>query len=319
MKRRMTLALVLAMSLSAAFAMAEETNSLKDFTSRLKGGAVQTQTAEPETPAAQSEDESSYGKPVKIEDPFFQKVRSSTYLTEDKYSREANVMIEVKNVSGRTLYPRGATVSALNAAGEVVEEESYSNCAPDMVENGESMFIWDWFYGFETPIDEIAGFAVTVESETSTYTEYQKIDAQGMMMAAGSRIQDVIMELEENLGITMPEKLDQQSLQEVFGLNPDDIEEYYGEYSAVNTSADHIIGVKVKDGKVDEVKSALESHKQEIVDNFEEYLPDQYDKAQAGKIIQKGNYLFLVIAGDSEKGYDSEMNRAQHIIDGYFE
>lgn len=144
-------------------------------------------------------------------------------------------------------------------------------------------------------------------------------NAQGMMMAAGSRIQDVIMELEENLGITMPEKLDQQSLQEVFGLNPDDIEEYYGEYSAVNTSADHIIGVKVKDGKVDEVKSALESHKQEIVDNFEEYLPDQYDKAQAGKIIQKGNYLFLVIAGDSEKGYDSEINRAQHIIDGYFE
>ena len=144
-------------------------------------------------------------------------------------------------------------------------------------------------------------------------------NAQGMMMAAGSRIQDVIMELEENLGITMPEKLDQQSLQEVFGLNPDDIEEYYGEYSAVNTSADHIIGVKVKDGKVDEVKSALESHKQEIVDNFEEYLPDQYDKAQAGNIIQKGNYLFLVIAGDSEKGYDSEMNRAQHIIDGYFE
>ena len=51
-----------------------------------------------------------------------------------------------------------------------------------MVENGESMFIWDWFYGFETPIDEIAGFAVTVESETSSYTEYQKIDAQGMMM-----------------------------------------------------------------------------------------------------------------------------------------
>ena len=71
MKRRMTLALVLAMSLSAAFAMAEETNSLKDFTSRLKGGTVQTQTAEPETPAAQSEDESSYGKPVKI--PFFRR------------------------------------------------------------------------------------------------------------------------------------------------------------------------------------------------------------------------------------------------------
>ena len=44
-------------------------------------------------------------------------MRSSAYLTEDKYSKEANVMIEVKNVSGRTLYPRSATVSALNAGG----------------------------------------------------------------------------------------------------------------------------------------------------------------------------------------------------------
>ena len=50
---------------------------------------------------------------------------------------------------------------------------------------------------------------------------------QGMLMAAGSRIQDVIMELGETLGITMPQKMDQASLQEVFGLNPSDIEEYW--------------------------------------------------------------------------------------------
>lgn len=142
---------------------------------------------------------------------------------------------------------------------------------------------------------------------------------QGMIMAAGSRLQDVIMQLGEELGITMPEKLDESSLKEVFGVDPADIEEYYGEYSAVNTSADHIIGLKVKDGKVDAVRQALEARKEEIVKNFEEYLPDQYEKAQAGQIIQKGNYLFLVIAGDSEKGYDSEMGRAQKIVNGYFE
>lgn len=142
---------------------------------------------------------------------------------------------------------------------------------------------------------------------------------QGMIMAAGSRLQDVIMQLGEELGITMPEKLDESSLKEVFGVDPADIEEYYGEYSAVNTSADHIIGLKVKDGKVDAVRQALEARKEEIVKNFEEYLPDQYEKAQAGQIIQKGNYLFLVIAGDSEKGYDSEMDRAQKIVNGYFE
>lgn len=142
---------------------------------------------------------------------------------------------------------------------------------------------------------------------------------EGMIMAAGSRLQDVIMQLGEELGITMPEKLDETSLKEVFGVDPADIEEYYGEYSAVNTSADHLIGLKAKDGRVDAVKQALEAHKEEIVKNFEEYLPDQYDKAQAGQIIQKGNYLFLVIAGDSEKGYDNEMDRAQKIVNGYFE
>ena len=181
MKKWVSLALVTAMSLSAAFAVAEESSSLKDFTGRLKNSAVQEQTAQPE-PATQSEDDNSFGQPVKIDDPFFEKVRSSAFVREDKYSKEANVMIEVKNVSGRTLYPRSATVSALNAAGEVVEEETYSNCAPDMVENGDSMFVWDWFYGFDTPIEEIASFAVTVETETSSYTEYQKIDAQGVVM-----------------------------------------------------------------------------------------------------------------------------------------
>lgn len=142
---------------------------------------------------------------------------------------------------------------------------------------------------------------------------------QGMLMAAGSRIQDVIMELGETLGITMPEKLDETSLKEVFGLDPADIEEYYGEYSAVNTSADHMIGVKVKEGKVDKVRQALENRKDEVIKNFQEYLPNQYDKAQAGRIIEKGNYLFLVIAGDAQKGYDSEMDRAEEIVNGYFD
>ncbi len=143
-------------------------------------------------------------------------------------------------------------------------------------------------------------------------------NGEGMIMAAGSRIQDVVMDIGEALGITMPNKLDETSLKDVFGLDPADIEEYYGEYSAVNTSADHIIGVKVKDGKVDKVRKALESRKEEVLKNFEEYLPDQYDKAQAGKIIEKGNYLFLVIAGDSNRGYDNEINRAEEIVGGYF-
>lgn len=179
-KKWISAALAAALCVSAAFAAAEE-GSLKDFTGRLKGAAVQAEaTAEPGV--EQEEDAGSFGRPVKLNDPFFEKVRSSAFMREDKYSKEANVMIEVKNVSGHTLYPRRASIAALNAAGEIVEEETYSSCAPDKVENGESMFVWEWFYGFDTPLDEIASFEVTVEAETSSYTEYQKIDAQGAVM-----------------------------------------------------------------------------------------------------------------------------------------
>ena len=69
---------------------------------------------------------------------------------------------------------------------------------------------------------------------------------EGMIMAAGTRIQDVVMKLGETFGITMPQKLDETALKDVFGIDPANIEEYYGEYSAVNTSADHLIGLKVK-------------------------------------------------------------------------
>lgn len=116
---------------------------------------------------------------------------------------------------------------------------------------------------------------------------------QGMLMAAGSRIQDVIMELGETLGITMPQKMDQASLQEVFGLNPSDIEEYYGEYSSVNTSADHIIGVKVKEGRVDAVRSALEKRKETVVaKTLRNICPTSMTRHRQEKLLKRATTCF---------------------------
>lgn len=140
----------------------------------------------------------------------------------------------------------------------------------------------------------------------------------GMTLTEGTKLDDIIMKLGEELGITMPEKVDDTTLVDIIGLNKDDVEEYYGEYAVVNTSADNIIAVKAKDGKVDTVKKALEERKNAVVKNFEQYLPEQLDKAKAGKVIQRGNYVFLVIAGNSEKGMDNEIKRAEEIIDSYF-
>lgn len=179
MKKFICVLLTLALCMSALFAAAETKKiSLGDFSSRLQKKDEVT----PEAPAAEADEEgTSYGPALRISDPFFQKIRSSAYMQEDSYSREANVMIELKNISGRTLYPDSATIAAYDAAGTLIDEENYASCGPDMVGNGESLFIWEWFYGFDVPVSEISYFEVTIETETSSYRTYEKIDAQGLV------------------------------------------------------------------------------------------------------------------------------------------
>ena len=172
------LAAVMVMSV-AALAAAEEKSSLSDFSSRLQGkNAAATETAE----APLGEDDGlSYGPALKISDPFYQKIRSSAYIVEDKYSKEANVMIELKNVSGRTLYPDSAKIAAYAADGTLLEEETYSSFGPEMVADGGSLYIWDWFYGFDYAVADIAYYVVTVESETDSYTKYDTIAGEALV------------------------------------------------------------------------------------------------------------------------------------------
>ena len=190
MKRLLCLALAAVLCVSAMAASAEAKSKLGDFSGRLKKGAavVQTPAAEPEDKPAEAPaaapaevpaaaEGKNVGPEVRIDSAEFAKVRSSAYLNETSYTKEANVMIELKNISGKTLYPDDVSVIAYNAAGEVIEEETYSDCGPDMVEAGGSLFVWDWFYGFDAPIEEISHFEVKITSETDTY--YQCIPIEG--------------------------------------------------------------------------------------------------------------------------------------------
>lgn len=141
---------------------------------------------------------------------------------------------------------------------------------------------------------------------------------EDVVLSAGATLEDIVVKLGEEMGIAMPQKLDDETLKDVFNIDPADIEEYYGEYSVVNTSSDHIIAVKVKEGRMDDVKKAFEERRDSVVKDFEQYLPDQLEKAKNASIIEKGPYLFFVIAGDAEKGIDKEVTRIKEIIEGYF-
>ena len=177
MKKLLCMILVLVLVAGmAALASAESTNKLGDFANRLKKAAQQQAGTEEAAPAAIE----CIGPEMRIDDPFYEKVTSSAYLYESKYSKEVNNLIELKNVSGRTLYPQGATIKMLDASGNVLGEKTYANCYPEMVEDGESLFVWTYFYDPKCTLDAISYFEVTVESKTSTYRNYAKIEGTAM-------------------------------------------------------------------------------------------------------------------------------------------
>jgi len=178
MRKWVCVLLAVVLCMGTMTAMAEAGSKLGDFSNRLKKNAEAAAAAAVQTETPAEEADNSFGPAVRVSDPFFAKVRSSAYLHETEYSREANVMIELKNVSGRTLYPDDVSITAYNAAGEVVAEETYSSCGPDMVEPGESLFVWDWFYGFDVPMSEIADFEVKLTAEDSTYYSYAPMAAE---------------------------------------------------------------------------------------------------------------------------------------------
>lgn len=169
---------ILLMIVMATVAFAEGKSSLSDFSNRLKKDA---QTPMADAAATGEDDGISYGPAVKSDDPFFQKVQSAAYLREDKYSKEMNVFIELKNISGRTLYPGTSTITAYKADGEVLEEKKYASVGPEMVRDGDSLYIWEWFYGPDYALTDVAYFKATVETETNSYRKYEYIDAQALV------------------------------------------------------------------------------------------------------------------------------------------
>ena len=184
MKKWMCLFLAAVFCVCTMAALAEAKSKLEGVSGRLKKGIPSAQTpavkliSDMEQAAAQTEASNTapasasnnYGPEIRINNPEFTKVRSSAFLNETPYTKEANVMIELKNVSGQTLYPDSVSVIAYNASGKVVKEEIYSNYGPDMVEAGESLFVWDWFYN--VPVADISYFEVKMTTETSSYYEH---------------------------------------------------------------------------------------------------------------------------------------------------
>ena len=138
-------------------------------------------------------------------------------------------------------------------------------------------------------------------------------------MKEGQTIQTVVDRIIDEVGIAMPAEIDDTLMKDVFYIDPEkDVDEYYGQFAMVNVSADNLLAVKAKPEQKDAVIEAMGKRLKDVQASFANYLPDQSEKAQKGRVVDRGNYVFLVILGESPESFDDDLDRAVKITDEAF-
>jgi hypothetical protein len=120
----------------------------------------------------------------------------------------------------------------------------------------------------------------------------------------------ITQDISSAVQISMPTELDAQTLQELFDLEPDQVEKYSGIFSMSMTSADTFVAVMAKEGNTVLIQEAFDKRIEDIKDSFVKNLDIEYEKVQNAKIIVKDDYVFLIISNDNKE--------IQNIIDKYF-
>lgn len=134
----------------------------------------------------------------------------------------------------------------------------------------------------------------------------------------GVTLQGLMDSISEEYGFVMPAALDEMILTDLLDIDPGDVEEYAGYITMINVSADNLIAIKAKEGKAEDIQKKLEERKDFEVRSFQQYLPDQYDKAQAGKVFAVGDYVFLVMIAGEDGDPAADIAAAETVIrDGF--
>ena len=144
-------------------------------------------------------------------------------------------------------------------------------------------------------------------------------------------LEDVLSDIKEAYGENyIPNSaVDDQMLSDVIGLSPDLCESYVAEMPMISTFVETFIGVKAKEGKGDDVETALNAYRDRLVNDTMQY-PMNIAKIQASQVIRHGDYVFFVMLGaptdaSMEEGDEAALKSASEnnqiaidIIDGYF-
>lgn len=119
--------------------------------------------------------------------------------------------------------------------------------------------------------------------------------------------------------------IDDQYLSDFVDLDSTAYDEYAGGVAMSMTNSDAFFAVKAKEGKADVVKQALEKRISDLIAQYEFYpVNGSFDRAKAGEVYVKGNYVFLIVVGrfssnaEVASDYSGDVKLAKDTIDSMF-
>lgn len=122
--------------------------------------------------------------------------------------------------------------------------------------------------------------------------------------------QEMYDALNEAAPLSSPEALDDGLLSGLFYVDMAWVSEYAGGFSMLNTSSDNAVFIKATEGNAQKVLDALKDRQSDVTMSFEQYMPEQGEKAQNAILEIKGDWVVFVICGD--------MDAARATVNGFF-
>ncbi|HIW53676.1 MAG TPA: DUF4358 domain-containing protein [Candidatus Ruthenibacterium merdigallinarum] len=97
-----------------------------------------------------------------------------------------------------------------------------------------------------------------------------------------------------------PADFTQDDMEFMMNLPADSYDEFAGQYTTTNGASGTVLVVHAASGKAADVESALAAYRDGLVAQFETYkddFPVGYEQNKAGRVVVKGDYVVLALAG----------------------
>lgn len=117
-------------------------------------------------------------------------------------------------------------------------------------------------------------------------------------LSANEMVDEMLAKIEQ----PMMMELTGEQVQEVYNIDPEKLADYAIRIPMMNVKSNEIAILKVKDtADVLAVEEAVKQRAATVQQQFETYLPDQYENAKNYKLVTKGNYVLFVISDQADE------------------